>query len=68
MNKGELYIKPIMISKIQYRAIGKGKMISISRQGYTLKVALKGYSDEKSKVKAQMEKLKDKLKQLNKKG
>lgn len=62
--KGSLYIKPIFISKRQHKLIGKGKMITISRQQYTLNIALKGYSDEKAKIKTQIEKLKAKLKEI----
>ena len=62
--KGSLYIRPIFITKKQLRKLNQKQMISVSRQGYTLNIALKGYSDKRADLETKILKLKNQLKKL----
>ena len=65
-----LYSVPIFLSKEQLKDILRGKMIEISRKGNVLKIALKGYNPEVSRIKAQIKMLQERLKKVkeNKNG
>ena len=65
-DNGSLYERPIFLSKRQLRAISKGGMITIRRKKSILRLAPKGYSDEKAQIRMQIDKLKDKLKRIKK--
>jgi len=65
-DNGSLYKRPIYLSKIQLRAISRGNMITIRRNKSMLRLAPKGYSDEKAQIRMQIDKLKYKLKRIKK--